>query len=225
MFEIARGIALVRARVRTGNALQMALWDRMLRLPASFFRRYQVGDLAERSMVVNAVSEQVTDAVVLALIGGVFGLFNLVAMIIISPPLAMFGLALCLTGAVAMFVIRRAGSEPWVEMLDGNREISAEMLQYVTGIVKIRTSGSERKVFSRWAQHYAQQNVRALNTFRIDNLRVVFQGSFWTCALLGAVRGDLLRGPGRDPTRRLHGVLRRIRAADCSRSSSSPGRS
>ena len=35
LFEIARGIALLRARVRLGNALQMALWDRMLRLPAA----------------------------------------------------------------------------------------------------------------------------------------------------------------------------------------------
>ena len=184
LFEIARGIALLRARVRVGNALQMALWDRMLRLPASFFRRYQVGDLAERSLVVNAVNEQVTDVVVLALIGGVFGLFNLVAMIIISPQLAVVGLLLCGAGALALFLTRRAGSKPWVEMLDGNREISAEILQYFTGIVKIRTSGSERKVFSRWAQHYAQQNVRALNTFRIDNVRVVFQASFRTCAVL-----------------------------------------
>ena len=98
LFEIARGIALLRTRVRVGNALQMALWDRMLRLPASFFRRYQVGDLAERSLVVNAVNEQVTDVVVLSLIGGVFGLFNLVAMIIISPPLAVVGLLLCAVG-------------------------------------------------------------------------------------------------------------------------------
>ncbi len=184
LFEIARGVALVRARVRTSNALQSALWDRMLRLPASFFRRYQVGDLAERSMAVSALSDMVTDAVVVALLSGVFGLFNLVAMIIISPPLAMFGLALCLVGAVGMFVSRRLGSGPWREMLDGSRQVAAEVLQYVTGIVKIRTSGAERRVFSRWAHHYAQQNVRALRTFRIDNLRVVFQGSFWTCALL-----------------------------------------
>ena len=177
----------------------------MLRLPASFFRRYQVGDLAERSLVVNAVNEQVTDVVVLALIGGVFGLFNLVAMIIISPQLAVVGLLLCGAGALALFLTRRAGSKPWVEMLDGNREISAEILQYFTGIVKIRTSGSERKVFSRWAQHYAQQNVRALNTFRIDNVRVVFQASFRTCAVLFVVHCDLLHRPGSGATGRVHG--------------------
>lgn len=184
LFEIARGIALLRSRVRLGNALQMALWDRMLRLPASFFRRYQVGDLTERSLVVNAVNEQVTDVVVLSLIGGVFGLFNLVAMIIISPQLAVVGLLLCGVGALVLFLTRRAGSKPWIEMLSGSREISSEVLQYFTGIVKIRTSGSEHRVFSRWAQHYAQQNVRAMTTFRIDNARVVFEASFRTCAVL-----------------------------------------
>jgi NHLM bacteriocin system ABC transporter ATP-binding protein len=184
LFEIGRGIALLRTRVRVGNALQMALWDRMLRLPASFFRRYQVGDLAERSLVVNAVNEQVTDVVVLSLIGGLFGLFNLVAMILISPPLALVGLLLCAVGGLGLFLTRRAGSRYWVAMLDGSREISGEVLQYFTGIVKIRTSGADRRVFARWAQHYAQQNVRALTTFRIDNVRVVFQASFRTCALL-----------------------------------------
>ena len=184
LFEIARGIALLRARVRVGNALQMALWDRMLRLPATFFRRYQVGDLADRSLVVNAVNEQVTDVVVISLIGGAFGLSNLVAMIIISPRLAIVGFLLCGAGAFVLFLTRRVGSKPWVEMLGGAREISAEVLQYFTGIVKIRTSGSERRVFSRWAQHYAQQNVRALKTFRLDNVRVVFQASFRTSAIL-----------------------------------------
>ena len=184
LFEVGRGIALLRTRVRLGNALQMALWDRMLRLPASFFRRYQVGDLADRSLVVNSVNEQVTDVVVLSLIGGVFGLFNLVAMIIISPPLALVGLLLCAVGGFGLFLSRRAGSKYWIAMLDGGREISAEVLQYFTGIVKIRTSGAERRVFARWAQRYAQQNVRALSTFRIDNGRVVFQASFRTCALL-----------------------------------------
>ena len=184
LFEIGRGIALLRTRVRLGNALQMALWDRMLRLPASFFRRYQVGDLAERSLVVNAVNEQVTDVVVLSLIGGLFGLFNLIAMIIISPPLALVGLLLCAMGGFGLFLSRRAGSKYWTAMLDGSREISGEVLQYFTGIVKIRTSGADRRVFARWAQHYAQQNVRALTTFRVDNVRVVFQASFRTCALL-----------------------------------------
>ena len=184
LFEVGRGIALLRTRVRVGNTLQMALWDRMLRLPASFFRRYQVGDLAERSLVVNSVNEQVTDVVVLSLIAGVFGLFNLVAMIIISPPLALVGLLLCAVGGLGLFLTRRAGSKYWTAMLAGGREISAEALQYFTGIVKIRTSGAERRVFARWAQHYAQQNVRALTTFRIDNARVVFQASFRTCALL-----------------------------------------
>ena len=110
---------MLRTRVRLGNALQMALWDRMLRLPASFFRRYQVGDLAERSLVVNAVNEQVTDVVVLSLIGGVFGLFNLVAMIIISPQLAVVGLLLVAVGGTGAVPDPTRGVEAWTAMLDG----------------------------------------------------------------------------------------------------------
>lgn len=183
LLEAARGIALLRSTVRSDGTQQMALFDRMLRLPPTFFRRYQVGDLADRSMVVDKVADQVDQWVVLTLIGSAFGLSNLVAMLLISPQLAVVGFLLCLVGGLVMYLTRRAYHQPQAEMLAGSRALSSEVLQYMTGIVKIRTSGSERRVFARWANSYAQQNVRALRTFKIDNVRVVFQTSFRTAAM------------------------------------------
>ena len=143
-----------------------------------------MGDLAERSLVVNAVNDQVTDVVVLSLIGGVFGLFNLVAMILISPQLALVGLLLCAVGGFGLFLTRRAGSKLWIDMLDGSREISAEVLQYFTGIVKIRTSGCRAPGVRPVGAALCPAERAGSDTFRIDNVRVVFQASFRTCALL-----------------------------------------
>ena len=134
-------------------------------------------------LVVVLTSQRGLLGFIVALAGTVL-LKPLQLLTVYSPPLALVGLLLCAVGGLGLFLTRRAGSKYWTAMLAGGREISAEALQYFTGIVKIRTSGAERRVFARWAQHYAQQNVRALTTFRIDNARVVFQASFRTCALL-----------------------------------------
>ena len=184
LFEVVRGAALLRTRGRADDATQLALWDRLLRLPPTFFRRYQVGDLVERSMVVSTVGEQVNDRVVILMLAGAFGSFNLIAMFVISPQLALVGVALCLVGGVAIYLARRAYQGPQLEMLAGRRALAGEVLQYLNGIVKIRTSGAERRVFARWAKAYAEQNAQVMRTIRIDNTRIVFETSFRTVAML-----------------------------------------
>ena len=48
--EIVRGLAIVRLQAQVGSTLQSAVMERLLALPASFFRRYEIGDLANRLM-------------------------------------------------------------------------------------------------------------------------------------------------------------------------------
>lgn len=48
LFALARAVALVRIEGRAMVQLQAAVWDRIIRLPSTFFRSYSVGDLALR---------------------------------------------------------------------------------------------------------------------------------------------------------------------------------
>jgi len=50
LFQLTRGIASLRLEGRLGVSIQAALWDRLLSLPAPFFRDYTAGDLTERAM-------------------------------------------------------------------------------------------------------------------------------------------------------------------------------
>ena len=164
----------------------MALWDRMLRLPATFFRRYQVGDLADRSLVVNAVNEQVTDVVVISLIGGAFGS--------VQPrrhdhhqPAAwrIVGLLLCGVGAFVLFLTRRVGSKPWVDMLAGGpgdlRRGPAVLHRHREDPhVGLRAPG----VLPLGAALRPAERARAEDLSTSTTSRVVFQASFRTSAIL-----------------------------------------
>ena len=50
MFLITRAIAVARIEGRTDASLQAAVWNRLLELPAPFFRKFSAGELAERAM-------------------------------------------------------------------------------------------------------------------------------------------------------------------------------
>ena len=137
-----------RARTTMDHALQLGLWDRLLRLPAPFFRRYQVGDLTERSMAVDSIRESVTDSVITTLLAGIFGLFNLVVMIAIDVRLAVVGLLVTAAGAAVLFGISRAYRGPLSAVLRDRRRMTATVHELLNGIVKVRTASAERRIFT-----------------------------------------------------------------------------
>ena len=52
-FGLTKDFAILRFEGRADNALEGALWDRLLALPVEFFRGYAAGDLANRVNGVN----------------------------------------------------------------------------------------------------------------------------------------------------------------------------
>jgi ABC-type bacteriocin/lantibiotic exporter with double-glycine peptidase domain len=57
LFDLARGLVLVRAQTRMDATLEAGVWDRLLSLPLPFFRRYSAGDLASRAAGIGAIRE------------------------------------------------------------------------------------------------------------------------------------------------------------------------
>src|SRR6185369_10990167 len=55
VFQLTRSIAVLRISGKADSSVQAAVWDRLLSLPVTFFRRYTVGDLANRSLGINAI--------------------------------------------------------------------------------------------------------------------------------------------------------------------------
>src|SRR4029077_13780376 len=58
LFQVARGITQIRLEGRGHQRLESATWDRLVRLPPSFFRSHSVGDLAMRALAVSTVRQR-----------------------------------------------------------------------------------------------------------------------------------------------------------------------
>ena len=65
LFEVARQFAVLRIETKLDAGLQAAVWDRLLSLPAPFFRDYSAGDLAVRAMGINTIRQMVTGATII----------------------------------------------------------------------------------------------------------------------------------------------------------------
>ncbi len=191
VFQLTRSIAVLRISGKADSGVQSAVWDRLLSLPAAFFRRYTVGDLANRSLGINAIREMLTGNVLTLLLGAVFSVFSFALLFYYSWRLALVATLLVLllsgvTAGLAWLQIRHQRA-----LLDLQGKIASLLFGLINGIAKLRVAGAEARAYSRWAGSFAEQRRRTLAAQRAANLQTAFNAVYGalTSLVLFAVVG------------------------------------
>ncbi len=178
LFNVTHGIALLRIESRADGSVQAALWDRLLTLPVTFFSKPPAGDLAERSMGFDAIRSILADTVIVTVLASLFSLVNVGLMFHYSPNLAlivvcvnMVGLAVVLSIGLFLLHHRKRAVE-----LEGKN--SGIVFQLLTGITKIRITGSENGAFSLWADSFSEKRKHEFRAGGIENILDSFEAMF-----------------------------------------------
>jgi NHLM bacteriocin system ABC transporter ATP-binding protein len=156
-FHFARSIALVRIQARVSASLQAAIWDRLLNLPTSFFRRFSAGDLASRAMGVETIRRTLTTTTLSAIFGGVFAVLNIGMMFYYSPRLAWISALLVLVVVATATIVGYAQTGHQRHLTRIRGQLYGLILQLVTGITKLRVAGAEGRAFAFWSKRFRAQ--------------------------------------------------------------------
>ena len=178
LFNTAEMVATMRLELKMNASLQAAVWDRLLRLPVSFFRRYTVGDLADRASGIDEIQKTITGNVVDTAIGGVFSLFTLLLMIYYDVRLALGAVALTLLFAAATVLTTLRQLKYQREMYTTLGWLSGFLLQILTNITKLRVSNNEETAFKRWLNPFVQTTRLFLKAETIQIRLIVFSSIF-----------------------------------------------
>ena len=92
VFQITNSIAQLRLQTRMDGDAQAAVWDRLLDLPAPYFRRFTAGDLADRSMAISMIRQVLTDVAMSGVLNLVFSLAYFGLLFYYDVRLALLGL-------------------------------------------------------------------------------------------------------------------------------------
>ena len=182
-------IAFARIEARVGARAQAGVMDRLLRLPAGFFKDYMAGDLAKRALTVRAIQQAVGASLISSLTSAVFAVSSVGLMIWYSPQLAFVGVGL-LAVLVVWLGLARARRERSVLTAEG--EAAGLLLQIADGVGKLRLARAEDRAFLRWARRRGDAARHAYQAGVVADL----------AALIGAAAGLRLRradigdGPG-----------------------------
>ena len=157
MFQMTRAIATVRMEGRMDSGLQAAVMDRLLSLPSPFFRRYTAGDLANRTLGINRIRQILSGATLTTAMTAVFSSFNMIVMFVYDWQLALIGMGmilitLTLSGALSIAMVRYQRN-----IFDIQGKNAGLVLQLLTGIAKLRVTGTENRAFGVWADSFSQK--------------------------------------------------------------------
>jgi NHLM bacteriocin system ABC transporter ATP-binding protein len=177
-YTLTQSIAMLRIQGKMDYSIQAAVWDRLLDLPSTFFKKYTSGDLADRASGISAIRSLIAGSGVGAILGSLSSVFYVGLMFVYSAQLALLAIALTLlfitfTTVANYLQLRHQRTEMAIR-----GRISGLVLQLISGVSKLRVAGAENHAFRVWAEKFTEQRSIAFRIGRIQNTVAVFNSAF-----------------------------------------------
>lgn len=180
LFEVTKSIAMVRVKARADHTLETALWERLMRMPANFFRRFTAGDLANRAMALNSVQQLLSGASLSSMFSGFFSLIYLGLLFYYDAKLALVSLMIILVSALATAVVSFFQIRYQRKAVKLGGRLSGLTLQFITGVAKLRAGGAEDRALTLWARDFSEQRRISFRSSQLGNAFSAFNTAFAT---------------------------------------------
>lgn len=199
LFALGRGFTMLRLEGKMDAALQSAVWDRLLSLPLQFFRDYSAGDLAMRSLGIAQIRQRLTGSTLNTILSSIFSIFSLAILFYYEWRLALLASGLLALGLLISLVLGYFQVRLQRRIFKLRGHIAGTVLQFVSGISKLRESGAEGRAFVAWVKQFSSQKQQSLQARRIINSITTFTSVYPTMslALIFSYHSYLISGAGR----------------------------
>ncbi len=178
LFGICNTILDAKIEKKLSIAVKSASMARLLLLPAGFFKTYSSGELSKRLENMDTLSKMLQDTLMNTGLTAVFSIVYVVQITRYSKALAVTAVAILLLNLVYTMVssILQLGYSR--KRLVANARLNGMVFALFSGIQKIKLSGSEKRMFGRWAKTYRTSADLEYNPPMIIRLAPVFSVVF-----------------------------------------------
>lgn len=178
LFQASQNLLILRLQGKTSSVIQASVWDRLLNLPASFFRDYTAGDLGQRAMGIDTINQLLSTTTITALLSGVFSVSNFFLMLSYDTHLALVATLLVVVALSMTLFAGYTQLQYQRQMVNKQGELSGLVLQIVSGITKFRAAGVEEHAFATWANRFGNMRQVSTQARTTSNRYAVFNGVF-----------------------------------------------
>ena len=187
-FELVRGLTVLRVESRLGSSIEGALWNRLLRLPPAFFRRYGAGDLAMRADAVNQMRRTLGFATLNALISVIFSVVNLAVLFSYGLKPALLALGVCVVELALLLGMALFNMSLQRQALANAGDMQTLTVQIFQGISKLRVAAAENRLLARWTHLFARDQKLHFRANAVSSGVSAF-GAGWNILVMAALIG------------------------------------
>ena len=153
---IVRAIAVMRISTRIEIAAEAAMWGRLMQLPAKFFRRFTVGELASRMAGIGIAKNLASGEFVGSILSFIFSFWSIFLMCYYSLKLTAAAIAVWLVYSLFVaFVLRRVLFFQRKIIEAGNKS-AGTVQQIFAGLPKFRVQGAEEQAYNLWSRTFGE---------------------------------------------------------------------
>ncbi len=151
-----QGFVGSRINIKMDQLVTRKTMARLLNLPASFFKKYNTGELSQRFASTINLASILMNGVVMSLVSAIMSMAYLVQLTQFAPALILpTVIVLIATTGFSILISFIQARVSKVQMVLSSKK-SGLTYETINGIQKIRLSGSEKRVFVKWAEVYAR---------------------------------------------------------------------
>lgn len=152
-----KSLLMNRINTEMNVSVQAATMARILSLPADFFKNYSSGEITTRAQYINSLCQTLVQTFLSTGLTSIFSLVYITQIFVYARELVIPALCITLVTLLISIVTSLVQMKINKKQMELSGEMSGMTYQIITGVQKIKLSGSEKRVFSRWLNHYAEE--------------------------------------------------------------------
>ncbi len=157
LFQSVRTLLNARIGTKLELSVQAATMMRILSLPADFFKQYSAGELSGRAQYIQSLCSMLVSSLFNTVLTAIFSLAYVSQIFNYAPKLVVP--SLIITAVTVMFTVTTTLLQTHYSRKQMELDTKESGMSYalISGIQKIRLSGSEKRAYSRWSKLYSRQ--------------------------------------------------------------------
>lgn len=180
-----RSFAVARVAGRGQTNMAAGVADRVLRLPARFFKSVSAGDFNQRLEALDSIRQLTMSVILEAGLTLLFALAYLFLLFVYDARMALAGFALTFVYAAAVIISRVAQTAPLREAAERDGKLAGLTYEILDGVPKLRAAAAEPRALARWNSAYTREREAAARGRRVGNHFNAFADSWETVTLIG----------------------------------------
>lgn len=165
IMSVVRTGTLERIKNRMENVVQNALMSKLMHLPPRFFQRKSAGGLATIITYLDRLPMVIADVLLGPCITAVFSFAYVIQIWVLAPSLALPAFVTLIVQALIIIFSIKQKLRLTREELNANMEVKGITYSAISGIQRIKLSGSEKRIVSRWAKAYKNRAKAAYKVY------------------------------------------------------------